>query len=193
VSSSGTVTGFFTYADPRVNFSYTLPDGWVPVDMGNVHAPNAVVSWWAVGNVYADGCRWTLQDPPLGPNVDDLANVWGKLPGFTATTPVDITVDGYTGKRVDFTLPDYDKTECVADEFNEGNWFLLWTAPTDAPRQTAQQLDGMQWAWGPEQQNRLWILDVDGTRLVIHEESNPGTTPEQLAGMDQFLASVQIG
>jgi len=28
---------------------------------------------------------------------------------------------------------------------------------------------------------------------VIHEESNPGTTPEQLADMDQFLASVQIG
>jgi hypothetical protein len=119
--------------------------------------------------------------------------VWGTLPGFTATTPVDVTVDGYAGKRVDFTLPDYDKTECVADEFNDGNWFLLWTAPSDAPRLTAQQLDGKQWAWVPEQQNRLWILDVDGTRLVIHEESNPGTTPEQLADMDQFLASVQIG
>ena len=66
-----------------------------------------------VGNVYVDGCRGTPQDPPLGPTVDDLANVWGKLPGFTATTPVDITVDGYAGKRVDFTLPPYDKTECV--------------------------------------------------------------------------------
>ena len=33
--------------------------------------------------------------------------MWATLPGFTATTPVDITVDGYPGKRVDYTVPDY--------------------------------------------------------------------------------------
>ena len=72
--------------------------------------------------------------------------------------------------------------------------FLLWTGRTDGAR--AQQLQGNpqgnSWAWGPGQQ-RQWILDVDGTRLVIHESSERGTTPEQLADMDQFLASVQIG
>ena len=52
---------------------------------------------------------------------------------------------------------------------------------------------GHYWARAPEAQNRQWILDVDGTRLVIHEWSNPGTTPVQLADMDEFLASVQIG
>jgi hypothetical protein len=158
-NSDGTYAGFFP-GDPRVWFSYTLPERWAPLDMSDVTAPNAEVAFRHAGNVYADGCRWTLQDPPPGPTVDDLANVWGELPGFTATTPVDITVDGYAGKRVDFTVPYYDKT-------------CEWRVPG--------------------QQNRLWIIDVDGTRLVIHEWSKPGTTPEQLAGMDQFLASVQIG
>ena len=49
------------------------------------------------------------------------------------------------------------------------------------------------WAQVPGQQNRQWIVDVDGTRLVINEWSDPGTTPEQLAGMDDLLASIRIG
>ena len=72
-----------------------------------VDSGSAVVNFWDVCNVYADGCEHTLLDPPLGPTVDDLANVWATLPGFTATTPVDIVVDGYAGKRVDYTVPDY--------------------------------------------------------------------------------------
>ncbi len=86
-------------------------------------AASSVVNFWDVDNVYADGCEHTLLDPPLGPTVDDLANVWATLPGFTATTPVDIVVDGYAGKRVDYTVPDYptvvdpatgeDEADCV--------------------------------------------------------------------------------
>lgn len=187
VSSSGTVQGFFSGVDPRVDFSYTLPDGWWPVDMGTVRAPNAWVSLGAVANVYVDGCRWTLLDPPLGPDVDDLAAVWGELPGFTATTPVDITVDGYTGKRVDFTVPDYDQTQCRADMF-----VLTTGTATPGPKPSVAP-DNPGAVHFPGQQNRLWILDVDGTRLVIHESPDPGNTPEQLAHMDQFIASLRIG
>lgn len=49
------------------------------------------------------------------------------------------------------------------------------------------------WAQVPKQENRQWILEVDGRRLVINEWSKTGTTPAQLAEMDAFLASVQIG
>ena len=154
-----------------------------------VSAGPATVNFWDVENVYADGCEWTLLNPPLGPTVDDLANVWATLPGFTATTPVDITVDGYAGKRVDYTVPDYPTVDDpVPGEDNadcEGGSFALWTE-TLGVRPTF-------WAQAPRQQNRQWIIDVDGTRLVINEWSEPGTTPEQLAAMDQFLASIQIG
>ena len=141
---------------------------------------NSVVNLWDIGNVYADGCQWTLLDPPLGESVDELASVWATLPGFTATTPIDVTIDGFSGKRVDYTLPDYDLDDCNGE-------FALWT------EDTGSQSSPSFWAQVPEQQNRQWILDVDGTRLVINEWSDPGTTPEQLAGMDDFLASMQIG
>jgi len=175
---------------PGVPITYTLPDGW-EAEQGepSVSGESSMVNFWDVRNVYADGCERTLLDPPLGPTVDDLATVWAELPGFTATTPVDITVDGYAGKRVDFIVPDYPiRAEPIEGGYDAdcvGGKFALWT-----------ELDLVKpsfWAQVPGQQNRQWILDVNGTRLVINEWSEPGTTPEQLADMDEFLASIQIG
>jgi hypothetical protein len=178
-----------------VPITYTLPDGWtVPPDRRGfvLDSGSSIVNIWDVDNVYADGCEHTLLDPPLGPTVEDLATVWATLPGFTATTPVDITVDGYVGKRVDYIVPDYPTVAGTADDGGRnadcvGGTFALWT-------ERGQTFSGPSfWAQVPGQQNRQWIIDVDGERLVINEWSEPGTTPEQLAGMDAFLASIQIG
>jgi hypothetical protein len=42
------------------------------------------------------------------------------------------------------------------------------------------------------QQNRQWIVDVDGARLVVNEWSEPGTPPESLTDTDELIASNQI-
>jgi hypothetical protein len=39
----------------------------------------------------------------------------------------------------------------------------------------------------------MWVLDVDGTRLVIGASYLPNTSPEDRAALDQVLASIQIG
>ena len=54
----------------------------------------------------ANGC-WL--DPPVGPTVDDLVAAWANLPDLAATAAVDVTVDGYAGKQIEFTVPDYDR------------------------------------------------------------------------------------
>ena len=171
-------------AGTDLTVTYTLPDGWEADDSPDhilLIGESSVVHFWPdVDNIYTDGCEHTLLDPPLGPTVDDLAAVWATLPGFNVTTPVDITVDGYAGKRVDYTVPDYNEADCVDRKFG------LWTIPSDPNPPSF-------WAQVPMQQNRQWIIDVDGTRLVINEWSEPGTTPEQLADMDQLLATIQIG
>lgn len=176
----------------ELTVTYALPDGWQDAGTGFMtRSDSSVVNFWNVGNVYVDGCEWTLLDPQLGPTVDDLANVWAELPGFTATTPVAITVDGYAGKRVDYIVPDYEIVVDPATGEEEADCFFgkfgLWTETPGIG--TSPNF----WAQVPGQQNRQWILDVDGTRLVINEWSEPGTTPEELADMDQFLASIQIG
>ena len=60
-----------------------------------------------VGNTYTDPCQSVALDPPVGPTVDDLASAWADQPALDATAPTDITVDGFHGKQVEFTVPDY--------------------------------------------------------------------------------------
>ena len=52
---------------------------------------------------------------------------------------------------------------------------------------------GDYWAQGPNQHNKLWILDVNGTRLVIVATYFPDTSPQDRAALDEILTSIQIG
>lgn len=49
------------------------------------------------------------------------------------------------------------------------------------------------WAQGANQHFQMWVLDVDGTRLVIAAYSFPSTSPQDRAALDEVLASIQIG
>ena len=87
-----------------------------------------------------------LVDPPVGPTVDDLVSAFANMPGLAPTAAVDITVDGYVGKQIEFTVP--DPNGCREDQFalwqEDGNqhvagppaWARATWAPT-APRSTA--------------------------------------------------------
>jgi hypothetical protein len=101
------------------------------------------------------------------------------MPGFDATAPTDISVDGYTGKLVEFTVPDFDEDECVLDHF-----ILLEGVGTPG--------DGY-WAQGPRQHHQLRILDVDGTRVVIGAMWFEDTSARELADIEEMLSSIQIG
>jgi hypothetical protein len=61
-----------------------------------------------VGNIYADGCQWEPVDAPPGPTVNGLVSAYANLPGFGAAAR-DVTVDGFEGKHIQFTVPDYDQ------------------------------------------------------------------------------------
>jgi hypothetical protein len=174
-------TATATISTPKsvLRVTYTVPEGWEVDGQGLLASgDSAVVNFWNVRNVYSDGCEWTMPDPTLGPTVDDLATWWAELPGFTATTPSDITIDGYAGKRVDFTVPDYDEADCFDGKF------ALWTQDGGSAPDF--------WAQVPMQQNRQWIVDVDGARLVVNEWSESGTPPEALTDTDELIASIQI-
>lgn len=175
----GTATATISTPQSLLEVTYTVPEGWeVDFDGTVVRGDSAVVNLWHVRNVYSDGCDWTFADPPLGPTVDDLATWWAEAPGFTATTPTDITIDGYSGKRVGYTVPDYDETDCTDSKF------ALWNQNGGSGPNF--------WAQIPMQQNRQWIVDVDGARLVINEWSEPGTPPDALTDTDELIASIQI-
>ena len=133
-----------------------------------------------ISNIDTDGCRWKLVEPPVGPTVDDLAAAWANVPELAPTAPVDITVDGYAGTQIELAVP--DDTQCNGDTFG------LWQIPgDDTPDEPGS------WAQGPDQHNQVWVLDGEGTGLVINAGSFPTTSPDDRAALEDVLASIEIG
>ena len=142
------------------------------------------VSITTVVNLVTDGCRDHLAaDPPVGPTVDDLATALSELAPFEVTSPPsDVTVYGYPGKHLELTVPDMEFDRCDAGDLRS------WIAPMD----TAEEGDAYYGYTGPGYREELWILDVEGTRLMIAAERSPGSPPEDLAELRAILDSIRI-
>lgn len=61
-----------------------------------------------VSNLVTDGCRdHSWADPPVGPSVADLAAALADLAPFRMTAPPkDVTIYGYNGMHLEWTVPD---------------------------------------------------------------------------------------
>jgi hypothetical protein len=99
-----------------VRLTFTLPDGWENngwfVAKSNSD-PIFGAIFDIVEDIYFDPCKWVPVSPQVGPSVDDLASAFANVPALNATAATDITVDGFHGKQVEFTVPDYTDDECI--------------------------------------------------------------------------------
>ena len=163
-----------SYVDGDVRLTYTLPDGWPHGD------PGAGTIMMPVANIFSDPCQSVEFDPPPGPTVDDLVAAFADVPALNATAATDVTVDGFHGQQIEFTVPDYTDDECLLGRF------ALFQYAEDAG------LGPSFWAFGPLQHYRLWILDVDGTRYMIGGWYFPDTSQQDRDGLDTLLNSIHI-
>ena len=172
-------TSYLITNEDGVRVTLALPSGWLPggwfVQNGrDTRTELTAIQVWAVtGNSYTDPCQWTESelDPPLGPTVDDLVTALENQLTREATTS-DVTLDGYAGKLVQMTVP----TDAVFGDCDSGE-FRSW--------------DG-RYHQGPGQQDDVYILDVDGFRLVLDVLSYPGSPAEDLEKLQQMLDTIQI-
>jgi len=172
----------FLGPDFPVSISFVVPAGWLSCanNAGLLCPADGVggVNIFIVTNVVADPCdETTLRDPSVGPTVHDLVTAISSLPWSAVTPPTDVTVDGFRGKEFEVTAP--TSSPCVGTDD-----FAMWaTGLTD--RATSV---------GPGERNRLRILDVQGTRVVITGSYLPGTTSLQdLDEINAIIDSVRIG
>lgn len=167
--------------DFPVSISFVVPAGWLScVNNAGLLCPAdgwGGVNIFIVTNVVADPCDETaLRDPSVGPTVENLVTAISSLPWSAVTLPTDITINGFRGKELEVTAP--VSSPCVGtDEF--ATWA---TTLTDRATNVS-----------PGERNRLRILDVHGTRVVIAGASLPGTTSAQLlAEINAIIDSVRI-
>jgi hypothetical protein len=167
-----------------MTFEFTAPPSWEAFGEGAVtidgNGPpdggEATVIFYRGFNLFSDPCRTVeeeaapVADIPVGPTVDDLVTALVDHPLLDVTDPVDVTLADYSGKYLDLTIPD-DNSECA-------NY-----RPMDVQHLYAQ---------GPGQRWHMWILDVDGVRVLVETNDYPGTPPKLLAEEQAIIDSLVI-
>jgi hypothetical protein len=148
-------------------------------EVGNV--PEAAIVLWPhpAGTEFyvpADPCQSgsTMPDTPATtPDEISLSLAAQALRG--ASDPVDVTIGGYPGKSLTVHVPD---DVVFAD--CEGETFLTY-ATGDDPGARIQQ--------GPGQVDEIWILDVNGSIVIISAMSRPDTSTELVEEMRSIAQS----
>jgi hypothetical protein len=139
-----------------------------------------------VADVVADPChRHTWEDP--GPTVDDLAEALAALPGFEVlTAPSEANLAGYAGQRLALRVPDLEYEPGRGFTTCNGGYFYGWRAPTGRDRSPTRYYQG------PGQELELWVLEVDGSRLLIEANRFPDSPADDVAELQAILDSLDI-
>ncbi len=116
-----------------------------------------------------DASGETPVDIPVGPTADDFATALADHPLLDTTTPIDVTLAGYSGKYMDLQVPDISR--CTSR-------YEPW--------------DGNIYAQGSGHRWHLWILDVDGQRVVVEATDFAGTSAQDRAELQSIVDSVAI-
>jgi hypothetical protein len=111
-----------------------------------------------------------MPDIRVGPTANDFADALAAHPLLEVTTPVPVTLGGYSGKYIDLQVPS-NIADCT---FGYHPWAPAYYAP------------------GPNHQWHIWSLNVDGVRVVILSEDFAGTSVQDLAEMRAIIESIQI-
>lgn len=155
----------------------TVPDGWGVLVTGPrvtvLESDDAYLGFWIASTAERDPCGLGgVPDSPVGPTADDLAAALAGAPGFDTTDPVDTTVGGVDGTYVELIGPQAGCTDPI-----------LWQTSDGSCRCMESHVE----------RNRLWILDVDSTRLVVNALDIPGadgTTGTSSAVLDNLQGMV---
>ena len=163
-----------------MTWTVTVPAGWSgfedwaivgPEMPGNVGT--ALVLGDKMG-VPADSCR--ADGTPPAATVDDFIASVQARDDWVVSEPVDISVGGYTGRRIDIELP--------ADIASCGSNTDYWV--------TAEGGKGGFYAQAPSNQFTFWALDVGGTPKVLMRSTFAAVPAREVSETDAMVESSQI-
>jgi hypothetical protein len=138
--------------DSDVTATITIEDGWTTGGWYIMDPPafTKQVSFWTVENVHQDWCDpESLPGRAIGPTVDDLVAALDAQQNTDMSAAAEVEVNGFAGKRVRMQFS--DRVLC-----NDTDLLPYFVTPSGPGRDME-----------PGRVDTLWILDVDGNRVVI--------------------------
>jgi hypothetical protein len=172
------------YAAPVALVTFTVPDepfGSDPspffkggFNWGPWHQNNAGRLGVAeIDNLYADPCDPVAgpRDPAVGPAVDDLVAALTDVPGLVASSPVGAELSGYAARYLEITGD--RPADCVEEP-------VVWLTTRGDPSLLMPHAGDL---------HRVWVVDVEGQRLVIWASEDAGfdQTPHLEALVDSLV------
>jgi hypothetical protein len=185
------------FSSETMTIDATVPDdGWlggppnaIGGPVGESNGPNGVfVAFLKAQTIHSDPCHWDKDgsgsapqegDIEVGPTVDDLAEALAANASYESTTPVEATLGGYSGKRLELQLVP-DPSGCDTFTGEGGQSFVFGG------------LDGGQYAQGGANTWQVTIVDVEGTRLIAVLVAYEETSAADLSAAEGILESVVI-
>lgn len=176
--------------DDGLTLLFTVPKGWYGFGSGTIFpdtAPGIALQFLDVTSVNSDLCQWQGPDGDVsaGTTVDDLVAALVAQTAYEVSDPVDVSIGGYSGKRVDVVYPAelFDGTGSSAPDCDEGV-ARLWST---------RGLGEMSiYGQSPDERWQANILDVDGTRLIIVAQDDPSQSAADRAAGQAIIDSMVI-
>jgi hypothetical protein len=159
---------------PGATFTVTVPSGWYSNPGARYIAQQKDTPRelgfgpWVVDGVYTDACRSEGILVQVGPSVADLVKALVDQDGSDASVPADVTFGGFPAKRIDLTVPlELEGTTC---RIGETDSFAIQFGFSSA----------------------VYVIDVDGQRLVITTKTGDASSAEDVAELQAMLDSIRI-
>ena len=172
-------------------YTVVVPKGWFEQAgqfiITGATRPVLGVSVWDVGEVYRDPCHWQGQAFDPGPGVANLVAALVAQKMRNATTPTNVTLAGYAGKYLEWSVPadmkssawsEFDACDVVSGDHNFNSWYAYGV--------------GYRYEEVPGQVDQLWVLDFKGQRLVVDATYSPGTSQAERAELQQVVDSLRF-
>ena len=130
-------------------------------------------STWTVADGAETPCGSTEWVDP-GPGVDDLVDALAALPVWESTAPASLTIGGHDAVSMELNVPADVPADC-----QEGQ-----------PHSWRDHQGGTQ-GIGPGKTQRLWIVDVDGQRVMLVVGYFPGDEGPSPSTVEEMTAMVE--
>jgi hypothetical protein len=171
--------------DTYPTMSFTVPSGWQGGESGanltkvygdNQESPLFFV--WNVHHGFVDPCTdHTPVMPAPDSGIDGLLETIVNQPGVSGGPIRDVTVGGYSGRAVDYTVT-VDTTKCG----NGDSGFWIWDSADSWVR----------WAVSMGEAERLYAIDVDGVTYTFFTRIHPDVSDADRAELEAIIDSIDI-
>jgi len=170
-----------------------VPSGWQAFD--GVHLVNPggdsntgiLIGFMVTDGLFSDPCHWDLEgtgssqrgDVAVGPTVDDLVAAVKANKSYTSSAPTPISFGRFEGQELELQLPGDDVIRACDNRTGEstGDYYVF---------------PGGYYAQGPNSRWHLYIVDVDGTRLITMVSIGEGAPQADITAAKAIVESFEL-